>query len=154
MIKKMLLDTSFQESLPLPCADLVLVHFGKVLLIRRTIPPVGLWTLPGGIILKGQFPQDTALARLCADAGIELSPAEKLYGPIVVTYRRGEGRQDVTITYKVCTSTTYSIQLNEDHDMYVWADWDNLPQPIEGATKTQIAWALGRWDDMKEGLPE
>lgn len=155
MISKILLDT-FKDALPLACADVVIVHFDKVLLLRRTIPPAGIWALPGGIIQKGQYPQETAMARLYAETGIRPDGTDTLLGPIVVTYMHENGRQDVTITYKLLTTTVYPVTLNNEHDMYQWVRWGKLPEPILGPTITQIAWAFGRheYEYLKEGTAQ
>ncbi len=84
------------QIMPIPCVDLIFVNDkGEVLYGIRRIPPcVNTWMLPGGRILKGEDPEETAL-RQAQEYGISY---EKLVlnGVYSSNYRP---RSDICISY-------------------------------------------------------
>lgn len=58
-------------SAPVPCAGVVCLRGGEVLLIRRgTMPRLGEWSLPGGRIEPGERAADAALRELTEETGV------------------------------------------------------------------------------------
>ena len=59
------------SSVPVPCAGVVCLRGGEVLLIRRGKPPrQGEWSLPGGRIEWGERAADAALRELEEETGV------------------------------------------------------------------------------------
>ena len=56
---------------PVAGVSAVVVRDGKVLLVKRVNPPVGLWSLPGGHVELGETLRQAALRELAEETGIE-----------------------------------------------------------------------------------
>ena len=65
---------------PVPAAGVVLVHAGKVLLVRRRFDPrAGAWCLPAGFMESGETPQRCARRELFEETGIR-ARIQRLFG--------------------------------------------------------------------------
>ena len=81
---------------PVPCAGVVCLRGGQVLLIRRGKAPLkGEWSLPGGRMEMGEGVARTALRELKEEAGVEA----RLLGLIDVVDHFHDGGQAVLIDY-------------------------------------------------------
>ncbi len=121
----------------------VMVNFGKVLLLKRTPLPDGTtWVLPGGIIPHGRLLPDAVFELLHKQTGIQLQSSERILGPKLELSQSG-GDFEISLIFKVCTSTNYDIRINDQFKEYVWSEWNELPG-LQDETIKQIAWALGR----------
>ena len=81
---------------PVPCAGVVCLRGGEVLLIRRGKPPrEGEWSLPGGRMEMGEGVAETALRELAEETGVEA----ELLGLIDVVDYFHDGGQAVLIDY-------------------------------------------------------
>jgi len=81
---------------PVPCAGVVCLRGGEVLLIRRGKAPLkGEWSLPGGRMEMGEGVAQTALRELAEETGVEA----ELLGLIDVVDHFHEGGQMVLIDY-------------------------------------------------------
>ncbi len=81
---------------PVPCAGVVCVRGGQVLLIRRGKAPLkGEWSLPGGRMELGEGAAQAALRELKEETGVEA----ELLGLIDVVDHFHAGGQTVLIDY-------------------------------------------------------
>jgi len=81
---------------PVPCAGVVCLRGGQVLLIRRGKAPLkGQWSLPGGRMEMGEGVAQTALRELKEETGVEA----ELLGLIDVVDHFHDGGQAVLIDY-------------------------------------------------------
>src|SRR5690348_2288201 len=65
-----------------PCAGVVLVRDGRVLLGRRAIEPCkGCWDLPGGFLEAWEHPREGAIREAREELGVEVEP-----GPLLGIY--------------------------------------------------------------------
>jgi ADP-ribose pyrophosphatase YjhB (NUDIX family) len=61
---------SFYSSMPVACVDLLVMHDGQVLLVRRANEPAaGAWWLPGGRIQYRERRRDAAIRKLHEETG-------------------------------------------------------------------------------------
>ncbi|MFB6250944.1 MAG: NUDIX domain-containing protein [Halobellus sp.] len=71
---------------PKPAAGIVVVDGDSVLLIRRTNPPVGMWSLPAGFLDVDEPPRDAAVREPAEEAGLSVpSTAPTLFDTSFVT---------------------------------------------------------------------
>jgi 8-oxo-dGTP diphosphatase len=81
---------------PVPCAGVVCLRGGQVLLIRRgKAPRKGEWSIPGGRMEMGEAVAQTALRELKEETGVEA----ELLGLLDVVDHFHEGGQAVLIDY-------------------------------------------------------
>lgn len=58
----------------------VVIHDGRVLLVRRLRPPsAGLWAIPGGKVEAGETLSEAVQRELFEECGIEVEPGELVY---------------------------------------------------------------------------
>ncbi len=58
---------------PVRCAGAVVVHEGRLLLVRRANPPgAGLWSLPGGRVEPGEQAADAAVREVAEETGLQV----------------------------------------------------------------------------------
>ncbi len=65
---------------PMASSDSVVIHNGKILLIKRATKPFkGFWTLPGGIMDSGETIEQTAIREVLEETGAKVK-IEKMVG--------------------------------------------------------------------------
>lgn len=86
--------------MPIPCVDVVIERQSKVLIGFRAIPPYrNVWALPGGRILKHEYPKDT-VRRTLDEIGVT-ARIRNFVGLFPVMFpRHALKRYDITLCYK------------------------------------------------------
>lgn len=114
------------ECMPIPCVDVVLVHKGSALMVKRENRPAkGEWWLPGGRIQKGESLAEAACRKIEEEAGC----AVKLGGIIHVgdtVFDDGPTRVAVH-TINICFAGAVDemptgIVLDSQHHVYQWVN--------------------------------
>lgn len=121
------------QLMPIPCVDVIFVNEnGEVLYGIRKIPPcAGMWMLPGGRILKGETPEDTA-ARQAQEYGMTY---EKLVLNGVFTSNH-KPRSDICISY-VAYGAKGTPQLGKDFSKVEWKK--EIPETLIFVHREMIA---------------
>lgn len=86
--------------MPIPCVDVILEKQSKVLLGFRQIDPYrNVWALPGGRILKHEYPED-AVQRILGEIGVRAKNM-RFVGVFPIRFPRHRlNRYDITLCYK------------------------------------------------------
>jgi ADP-ribose pyrophosphatase YjhB (NUDIX family) len=88
------------RSMPIPCVDIIVERRGKVLVGFRTIDAYrNVWALPGGRILKHEYPEDAVQRNL--DEIRVTARIRNLVGVFPVMFpRHPQKRYDITLCYR------------------------------------------------------
>ena len=63
----------------LPCVGVLALREGKVLLVKRAVPPFeGYWDIPGGFLESGEHPEEGARREFLEETGLHIEPTELL----------------------------------------------------------------------------
>jgi len=87
-------------SMPIPCVDVIVEKRSKVLMGFRAIDPYrNVWALPGGRILKQEYPEDT-VRRILAGIAVK-TKIKSPVGVFPVRFpRHALKRYDITLCYR------------------------------------------------------
>ena len=114
------------EMIPILCVDVVVVHQGKCLLLKRKNHPAkGQWWFPGGRILKNETIEHAVKRK--ADEEVNLQGQYLGILSIEETQFPQTGSMlcdvhTVNICCKVSSKSILSLRVNEEHDGYIWVD--------------------------------
>jgi ADP-ribose pyrophosphatase YjhB (NUDIX family) len=88
------------QSMPIPCVDVIVQKRSKVLMGFRVISPYrNVWALPGGRILKHEYPEE-AVRRVLYETGVS-ARIRNLVGVFPVMFpRHSLKRYDITLCYR------------------------------------------------------
>lgn len=109
--------------MPILCVDLLIVHAGEVLLVKRnTEPDKGKWWIPGGRVWKNES-LEAAVHRQAAQLGMEVE-IKGMLGHLDLDFKEdpfghGRGTHTVSLVY-ACASKGREVKLDEFHDDYHW----------------------------------
>ena len=112
------LYSQIRQLVPLACVDLLVVHRGRLLIMKRNNPPAkGEWFTPGGRIFTGESIEEAVRRTLNEETGLEPVNIEQKgvashFWPEV---------QTVTVIHRV-EVTDDSVTLNSEHHDYKWID--------------------------------
>lgn len=106
---------------------------GALLFMRRTGSPAGTWALPGGLVEKGETPEQAARRELAEETGHGHD------GPMAPMDRRSPGDGLVFHTFEARVPERFAPAMNGEHDGYVWARPENAPQPLHPGVKATLA---------------
>lgn len=138
------------EEMPILCVDLVIVHRGKVLLIKRKLEPdAGRFWIPGGRLLKNEAVQ-LALRRLAVnEVGLVVEPTSFLdYLDCYFEadpFGHGKGTHTVSLVFRceIVPKTNEKVRLDENHSAYIWwngcGDGPDVPHVVSKIVKKGLA---------------
>ena len=127
---------------PVPCAGVVCLRGGEVLLIRRGKAPLkGEWSLPGGRMEMGEGVAQTALRELAEETGVEA----ELLGLIDVVDHFHEGGQMVLIDYAARWTAGEPVGGDDAMEARFFAINEAMALVSWGETRRVIALAVERF---------
>ncbi len=108
---------------PLVGVGAVVVHAGKVLLVRRGREPLkGQWSLPGGLLEVGESLEDGVIREVSEETGLRVAPLE-LIELLDRIHREGDRvRYHYVIADYLCRVTEGNLQAASDADEVRWAE--------------------------------
>jgi 8-oxo-dGTP diphosphatase len=114
---------------PLVGVGAVVVHEGKVLLVRRGREPLkGQWSLPGGLLEVGESLEDGVIREVSEETGLRVAPLE-LIELLDRIHREGDRvRYHYVIADYLCRVTEGNLQAASDADEVRWverAEWNS-----------------------------
>ena len=125
---------------PIVGVGAVIVHDGKVVLIRRKYEPLkGHWSLPGGMVEIGEA-LEAALAReMLEETGlvVDVGPVIEVFDRITRDEQKRVRYHFVLIDY-LCWLRSGTLGAGSDVDAAIWAD----PAALEGYSLTDKATAV------------
>lgn len=126
-----------------PCAGVVIVRDGQVLLGKRAKPPFeGEWEVPGGFVERGEHPTDAAVREVREELGIDVT-LTGLVGIYLETSSRDEPLQ-VTVFAGTTDAAVASPDPVEVSD-WAWFAPADLPTEMAGRHRLRIDdWLAGR----------
>ncbi len=127
-----MMETKLQREFPLtPLLGVgaVVVHEGRVLLVRRANEPLkGQWTLPGGLLEVGESLLEAVAREVKEETGLEVEPIELV--DLVDRIHRDQGRvrYHYVIADYLCRVTGGELRAASDADAVRWverAQWNS-----------------------------
>ena len=127
-----------------PCAAVVIVRDGNVLLGRRAKPPFeGAWEVPGGFVERGEHPVDAAVREVREELGIPVT-LTGLVGVYLETRSRHEALQ-ITV-YEGSTEAQEAMPDPAEVTEWAWFAPDDFPAEADMAGRHRL-----RLDDWRSG---
>ncbi len=124
-------------------AGAVLDGRGRVLLIRRRIPPFrGQWALPAGYQEIDEDPRDTALREVREETGIE-AEVVRLFDVVWVA---DDPRKPADVIVYLCRPLGGELRAASDADDARWFPLDDLPGEVGFDNRRRILDQLPRRD--------
>lgn len=121
-------DNSTASDSALQAAGVMYACRNKVLLMKRIND--GTWAFPGGKVEDGETIEQGARRESLEETGH--SPEDLLQVDMT-----NQGDYDFT-TYLSNVGTTFNPIMNDEHDEYMWGDFDNLPMPLHPGVKATL----------------
>lgn len=119
-----------------PCAGILPIKNGQVLLSKRAIEPyLGAYDIIGGFLNEGEHPEAGALREAKEESGLDLK-ITKLLGMYIDRY--GEGGEYTLNIHYLADVTGGSVNAQEDVASLHWVDIDKVPLD-EGFENTKKA---------------
>ena len=118
------------ELMPILCVDLLIVHEGKYLLVKRKREPAkGLWWPPGGRVWKGETIENAARRKAKEEIGVQVRIIAPL-GYYEDSWRDsafGKGKGTATLSVVVLASPR-SLKFRMDEQSTAWKWSSRLPK--------------------------
>jgi len=118
------------EAIPILCVDLLIVHKGKCLLMRRDNEPAkGQYWFPGGRINKMEKIKDAALRKAEEEVNLKCLFQRIISVEETMFEKERQMHTDIHTVNICCHLTTESvkhIKIDKYHDEYMWVTYENL----------------------------
>jgi 8-oxo-dGTP diphosphatase len=134
---------------PTPCAGVVCLRGGEVLLIRRGKPPrMGQWSIPGGRMEMGETAAQCALRELAEETGVRA----ELLGLVDVVDHFGEASQYVLVDYAARWIAGEPVAGDDAAEARFWPITEALALVGWNETRRVIGEAAARFGEGGGGL--
>jgi 8-oxo-dGTP diphosphatase len=114
---------------PLVGVGAVIVHHGRVLLVRRGREPLkGHWTLPGGVLEVGEALVDGVTREVKEETGLQVEPVELVELLDRIHREESQVRYHYVIADYLCRVTGGELRAASDADAVQWverAQWNS-----------------------------
>jgi len=122
------LYAQFHAAMPILCVDVLVIHAGKVLLLKRAIEPEkGKWWLPGGRLLRGESLRSAVIRIVRDEAGLKAEPLSIIthleYQSAADPFGHGRGTCTVSVVYS-CGILGGKLRFDRNHTAARW--WDGV----------------------------
>ena len=115
---------------PIAGIGAVVLHQGRVLLVRRANPPMqGRWTLPGGAVELGESLKDCVIREIREETDLLVEPLEIVEVVDRIDRENGRIRFHYIIADFLCSLVSGSLQAGSDASGALWAapsDFESL----------------------------
>ena len=111
---------------PISCVDVVIVHDGGVLLVRRNNPPAcGEWWVPGGRVMKGETLREAARRKALGEVGLDchVGPTIQTAETIFHDGPRGIPVHSINtcfLLYPIADGDGVRVRTDADHSGWRW----------------------------------
>lgn len=126
-----------------PCAEVVIVRQGRVLLTRRAREPhKDLWELPGGYVDRGEHPTRAAVREIREELGIDVV----LTGLVTTSLEESPNGETLVITaYEGITDVEEPDPDPGEVSEWRWFERDAIPERMAGRDRDRLVdWIEGR----------
>jgi colanic acid biosynthesis protein WcaH len=124
MIIEKKLYRQIQESMPIPCIDLIVVNeVGEILLAKRNNEPArGQWWFPGGRVYYLEARLDAAVRKLREECGLEAVQLEEMgtFDVIVEDLKMVRSLHAITTVFVVKVKSTIAVTLDAQNSEAKW----------------------------------
>jgi 8-oxo-dGTP diphosphatase len=134
-----------------PCAEVLVVRDGRVLLVRRAIEPgKGKWDIPGGFLEADEHPEAGALRELREETGLAIAITGLLGIYLDGYFYDAPGGGETTLNLCYLATATGEPQAGDDAAAVGWFAPDELP----GAEAIEFRHQLQVFEDWRRMLGE
>ena len=129
-----------KKNVPIACVELLIIHEGAVLLLKRKNPPArGQWWYPGGRIFKDETIFEAAERKGKKELDVILEPQRIMSVEESIFNLQNDVVEVHTINIVVemkIIDLNYTLHLDNDHMEYKW--FRTLPSPLHTAVKNPL----------------
>lgn len=126
-----------------PCAGVLVIQDGKVLLAQRGVEPLkGYWDIPGGFLEAGEHPATGATREILEETGLQIR-LNSLLGIYMDRYG-ADGVWTLTFYY-VAEIVSGSLHVMDDVSALEWFNVEELPQEFAFEHQAQVIKDLKEW---------
>lgn len=128
-----------------PCAGVLVIQDGKVLLAQRGVEPFkGYWDIPGGFLEAGEHPEAGAIRELLEETGLHI----RLNGLLgIYMDRYGSGGEWTLTFYYLAEIVSGSLHVMDDVSALEWFMPEELPQELAFKHQAQVMKDLKEWGE-------
>lgn len=111
-------------------AGIIFFAGDKVLFMKRDslAPEGGSWDFPGGGMEPDETPKEAARRETREESGFDYD------GPLLKVKKMSNGY----VAYAALLDEPFVPVLNDEHTEYVWATFDDLPEPLHPVTRKEL----------------